>query len=119
MKYALLIYRNEKEGLGASGEEGEALRSKFLANIDTMRGAEVLLGGDELHPTATATTVRVQNGKRVTTHGPFAETIEQLGGFITLEVKNLDEALEWAAQIAAATVSSVEVRPVVDLGQRQ
>jgi len=63
--------------------------------------------------------VRVQNGKQVTTHGPFAETKEQLGGFYMLDCKNLDEAIEWAAKCPGARVGSIEVRPVMDFSQAQ
>jgi hypothetical protein len=74
-------------------------------------------GGEALHPTSTATTVRVKNGKTVTTHGPFAETKEQLGGFYMIECNNLDEAIEWAAKCPGARVGSIEVRPVMDFSQ--
>ena len=77
-----------------------------------MRAAGVLHGGAELKPTTTATTVRVTNGKTVTTDGPFAETKEQLGGYYSIDVPNLDEAVKWAARCPAAQGGSIEVRPV-------
>jgi hypothetical protein len=61
--------------------------------------------------------VRVQNGKKVTTHGPFAETKEQLGGFYMIECQNLDQAIEWAAKCPGARVGSIEVRPVMEFSQ--
>ena len=81
--------------------------------------AAVIRGGNALQPTSTATTVRVQGGKGgdvVTSDGPFAETKEVLGGFYLLECANLDEALSWAAQIPGAWHGSVEVRPVLEMG---
>jgi hypothetical protein len=71
-------------------------------------------GGAALHPTATATTLRLRDGERLLTDGPFAETREQLGGFYLLEAGSLDEALEFAAQIPGAATGCIEVRPVMD-----
>ena len=75
------------------------------------------MAGEALHPTSTATTVRVRDGRTLTTDGPFAETKEQLGGYYLVDCKNLDEAIQWAAKIPHASISSVEVRPVVDFSQ--
>ena len=74
----------------------------------------MLRGGDGLDPTPSATTVRVRDGERLLTDGPFAETREALGGFYTVECKDLDEAISWAAKIPGAANGSVEVRPVMD-----
>jgi len=71
--------------------------------------------GDALQPTATATTVRVRDGKTLTTDGPFAETKEQLGGYYLVEAKDLDEATRLAARIPGARVGSIEVRPVMPM----
>jgi hypothetical protein len=71
-------------------------------------------GGEGLDPTNTATTVRVRDGERMLTDGPFAETREALGGFYLVEVEDLDAAIEWAAKIPGASTGSVEVRPVMD-----
>ena len=76
-----------------------------------MRAAGVLRGGAELKPTHTATTVRVRQGKPITTDGPFAETKEQLGGYYLIDVGNLDEAVHWAARCPSALTGSIEVRP--------
>jgi hypothetical protein len=73
----------------------------------------VLLAGEGLYPTPTATTVRVRDGERAVTDGPFAETKEQLGGFFVLDCNDLDEAIDWAAKIPGAQIGSVEVRPVM------
>jgi hypothetical protein len=74
----------------------------------------VILGGEGLEPTSSATTVRVRDGERVLSDGPFAETKEQLGGFYLLECASLDEAIDWAAKIPGASTGSVEVRPVMN-----
>jgi hypothetical protein len=78
-----------------------------------MQGKGIFVAGDGLYPTATATTVRVRDGERSVTDGPFAETKEQLGGFYVLDVKDLDEAIEWAAKIPGAQFGSIEIRPVL------
>ena len=119
MQYLLLIYSDEKAGANATKEELDAWMGEYLAYTEAMQKAGVRLAGEALHPTSSATTVRVQNGKKVTTHGPFAETKEQLGGYYLLDCKNLDEAIEWAAKCPGARVGSIEVRPVMDFSQAQ
>jgi len=117
MQYLLLIYSDEKADANVSKEEMDAWMGEYLAYTEAMRKSGVYKGGEALHPTSAATTVRVQNGKKVTTHGPFAETKEQLGGYYLLDCKNLDEAIEWAAKCPGARVGSIEVRPVMDFSQ--
>jgi hypothetical protein len=95
MEYLLLIYSNEAE---------------FTQSIQT---SENFRAGKRLQPVSTATTVRVRDGKPLTTDGPFAETREQLGGFYLIEAKDLDEALAIAKRIPGARVGSIEVRPIV------
>jgi hypothetical protein len=73
-----------------------------------------MLGGDALYPTTSATTVRLREGKILTTDGPFAETKEQLGGYYMLNCKDLDEAIELAAKIPEARHGSIEIRPIVE-----
>ncbi len=114
MNYMLLIYSNESNYATMSKEAADAEMQAYFAYTEAMRQAGVLVVGDALHPTATATTVRVQSGERITTHGPFAETKEQLGGFYLLKCANLDEALEWAAKCPGAQTGSIEVRPVME-----
>jgi len=80
--------------------------------MDEMKAAGVLVSNNGLSPVATATTVRVREGKALITDGPFAETHEQLGGFFLLDCKDLDEALSWAAKIPSASLGSIEVRPL-------
>ena len=117
MQYLLLIYSDEKAGADVSKAEMDAWMGEYVAYTDALQKAGVMLAGEALHPTSAATTVRVQNGKRVTTHGPFAETKEQLGGYYVLNCNNLDEAIEWAAKCPGARAGSIEVRPVVDFSQ--
>jgi hypothetical protein len=116
MKYLLLIYSDEKADTNMSKEEMDAWMGEYWAYTEAMQKAEVSLGGDALQPTATATTVRVKDGKKVTTHGPFAETKEQLGGYYLLNCNNLDEAIDLAAKCPGARVGSIEVRPVMEFG---
>jgi hypothetical protein len=117
MQYLLLIYSDEKAEANMSKEELDAWMGEYTAYTEALQKAGAGVAGEALHPTSAATTVRVQNGKTVTTHGPFAETKEQLGGYYQIECKNLDEAIEWAAKCPGARVGSIEVRPVMDFSQ--
>jgi hypothetical protein len=119
MQYAILIYSDETADAQVSKEELEAWMGEYNAYSRALAEAGVMKGGEALHPTAAATTVRVKDGKTLSTHGPFAETKEQLGGFYLIECKNLDEAIEWAAKCPGARVGSIEVRPTVDFSQPQ
>jgi hypothetical protein len=119
MQYLLLIYSDEKAGANAPKEEMDAWMGEYMAYTEALQTAGVMLAGEALHPTSAATTVRVRNSKPVTTHGPFAETKEQLGGYYVVNCKNLDEAIEWAAKCPGARVGSIEVRPVMDFSQPQ
>jgi hypothetical protein len=113
MQYLLLIYRNEAE----IGKMGPAERKQVTADYGAFTQSIVQSGhfkaGDGLQPTTTATTVRVRDGKMLTTDGPFAETREQLGGYYLVEAKDLDTALGIAARIPCAKSGSIEVRPVM------
>ena len=110
MQYLLLIYENENNR-GAS-DRGKMMEEygKFTKSIIESGNFK---GGDGLQPTSTATTVRVKDGKPVTTHGPFAETREALIGYYAIEAKDLDQALAIAARVPSAKVGAVEVRPVM------
>ena len=113
-QYVALIYGEDADWSDAANAEQGAEYGEFGA-----AAASVLRGGNALQPTSTATTVRVHGGKGgdvVTSDGPFAETKEVLGGFYLLECADLDEALKWAAQIPGAWHGSVEVRPVLEMG---
>ncbi|WP_426408706.1 YciI family protein [Bradyrhizobium ganzhouense] len=113
MQYLLLIYRNEAQ----QGQMGPADYQKLLAEYSAYTQSIVESGhfkaGDGLQPTSTATTVRVREGKTLTTDGPFAETREQLGGYYLVEAKDLDAAIALAARIPGARNGSIEVRPVM------
>lgn len=114
MKYMLLIYEAERPSWEA-GEAPDPAELQAWADVtEEMQKAGVMLAGDALQPTATATTVRVRDGKTVTSDGPFAETKEQLGGFYILDVPDLDEAARWAARLPNVGRGSIEVRPVME-----
>jgi hypothetical protein len=114
MKYLLTIYNDESARENISPEDGKAVMDAYFAFSREVDEAGAMLGGEGLQPTSSATTVRVRDGERTVTDGPFAETKEQLGGFYLLECKDLDEAIEWAAKIPGAQSGSVEVRPVMN-----
>ena len=113
MQYLLLIYRSEAE-LGKMNADD---RKQMMTDYGTFTQSIVQSGhfkaGDGLQPTTTATTVRVRDGKMLTTDGPFAETRESLGGYYLVEAKDLDAALAIAARIPGAKTGSIEVRPVM------
>jgi hypothetical protein len=113
MKYAFTIYGDESRRASASEEDLLAVSQAYGAVTQEMNEKGVFVAGDGLYPTQTATTVRVREGDREVTDGPFAETKEQLGGFYVLDVKDLDEAIEWAAKIPGSQFGSVEIRPVL------
>ncbi|MBE2318142.1 YciI family protein [Solirubrobacter sp. CPCC 204708] len=114
MKFLAIIYNDESIYADATQEQIAASFEAHGAFAGAAGEAGVLLGGEGLEPTAAATTVRVRDGERMLTDGPYAETKEQLGGYYLLECKDLDEALTWAAQIPEAKFGAVEVRPVMD-----
>lgn len=116
MKYMLLIYSDETMGADASAEEMQAVLGQYQAYAGEMAQAGVLLAGEGLHPTSAASTVQRRDGKTLSTHGPFAETREQLGGFYMIDCANLDEAMAWAAKCPTADYGSIEVRPIMDYG---
>ena len=112
MKYMLLVYTDEKAW--AEGEREKCIaESTQLTHELHAKGR--YLGASPLHPVTMATSVRVRDGKRLVTDGPFAETREQLGGYFLLDVEHLDEAIAIAARIPGARKGTVEVRPVVEL----
>jgi hypothetical protein len=113
MEYVLLIYGDESAG--ADAQEQEAMFREYGRFTQELRESGAMVGGRPLEASATATTVRVRNGKRSVTDGPYAETKEQLGGFYIVEAAGLDEALEWAAKIPGARRGKIEVRPVLPI----
>jgi hypothetical protein len=108
MKVLALIYGNEGRWDSFSDDEREAVYAKYLAFGEA--AGDKVIGGAELAPTRTATTVRVRDGQTLVTDGPFAETKEQLGGFYVFECKNLEEAEKLAAQIPGAATGTIELR---------
>ena len=114
MRYLLLIYGQESDTPPPDdvAAASHAAYGKFTADIKA-RG--LFQAGEALTPTSTATTVRVVDGETITTDGPFAETKEALGGFYLIEARDLDEAIETAAKIPAASEGSIEVRPIWEL----
>jgi hypothetical protein len=112
MKYMLLVYFDE-QSLGEAEREACYVESAQLTQELNANGQ--YLGANPLQPTATATSVRVRNGKRLVTDGPFAETREQFGGYFLIDVKNLDEAIAIAARIPMVHKGTVEIRPVVEI----
>ncbi len=111
MKYLLLIYFDEAWGRLAPAERQQIYWEQSRLS-EQLTASGQYLGGNPLHPASTATSVRVRDGQRLLTDGPFAETREQLGGYMLIDVKDLDEALAIAARGAVARVGTVEVRPV-------
>ena len=115
MKYALLIHDDESTWARMADEDRSQLFKEYFEFSNDLRAKNQMTGGAELQPSASATTVRVADGKVLTTDGPFAETKEQLGGFYLIECDNLDEAIEAAARIPSTRVGGViEVRPIVE-----
>ena len=110
-QYMLLIYADPTQA--PPPEEMQAELPKWFAYGEQMTSAGVMVGGDALHPTSAATTLRVREGDRLVTDGPFAETKEQLGGYYLIDVPDLDQALEWASKMPNIARNSVEVRPVM------
>jgi hypothetical protein len=120
VKYAILIYDENTANPDPRPPDPEVwgqVMAEYNAFSKAMTDAGVYLGGEALQPNPTATSVRVRDGRTVTTDGPFAETKEGLGGFYVLDCKDLDEALAWAAKCPGSWYGTVEVRPVVDFSQ--
>jgi hypothetical protein len=113
MKYLLTIYADESRWADASPEDVQQIMAAYGAFGQAAQEAGVLIGGEGLQPSSSATTVHVRDNETVTTDGPFAETREQLGGYYLVEAKDLDTALGIAARIPGAKSGSIEVRPVM------
>lgn len=112
MRYLCLVYREERIVDAMSRSEFTAFVDEHRAYRDALRQSGQGLASEGLQHVQTATTVRVRNGRVMTTDGPFAETKEQLGGFFLIEAQDLDEAIRVASKIPAARLGSVEIRPV-------
>lgn len=112
MQYALLYYETAAE-LAREGTDSEAYWGAWNAYMGAMGAAGVMRGGQGLRQPPTATTLRIANGEWQVEDGPFADTKEKLGGFVVIDVPDLDAALAWAARAPCATAGSVEVRPTL------
>jgi hypothetical protein len=112
MQYMLMIYSDDASMQGLSKGEIEQVMGAYMAYTDAMKTAGVWVAGDRLRPAATATTVRVTDGKTQVLNGPYAETREQLGGYYLIEAPDLDAALSWASRCPGAGYGTIEVRPV-------
>jgi len=117
MQYLLLIYNNEAEYAARPQAEVAQTMAEYGSFTQGIVQSGNFKGGERLRPVANATTVRIRNGKTMTTDGPFAETREQLGGYYMVEAKNLDEATAIAAKVPGARYGSVEVRPIWPMGE--
>ncbi|MGC2659070.1 MAG: YciI family protein [Bryobacteraceae bacterium] len=112
MKYMLLIYGNEQDSTQDAREK--CYQESAQLGRDLYAKGQFIAAAP-LHPTSTATSVKVRNGRRILTDGPFAETREQLGGYFLVEAKDLDEALDIAGRLPGARIGTVEVRPVIEV----
>jgi len=113
MQYVLLIYGAEDRWGKLDSSERDKILQEYMAFGKSIAASGNYRAGNELDVTAKATTVRMRDGKRLVTDGPFAETKEQLGGFYLVEAKDLDEAIAIAARIPSARWGTIEVRPII------
>ena len=113
MKYMLLVYLDEQ---AMTDEEREHCYVESAQLAQDLNSSGQYLDASPLHPVATATSVRVRDGKKVVTDGPFAETREQLGGYYVIEARDLDEAIGITERIPAARFGTIEIRPVMEIG---
>ena len=117
MKYAMLIYGDDSQWVDLPGEEKVKLRAeempRWVALFEELQKADPDVSGHELAVRTTAKVVRVRDGERIVTDGPFAETKEVVGGVFLADLPDLDEAIRLAAQIPVAEMGSIEIRPVV------
>lgn len=112
MQFLLLIYESESVAAGRSEADNAKMFADYMTFTSAIKAEGKYLGGEALAPVASATTVRVREGKSLVTDGPFAETREQLGGYYLVDATDLDDALAIAARIPSALVGSIEVRPI-------
>lgn len=115
MKYLCMVIIEEKKLNALSESDSQALDDASLAYDETLRKGGHFLAAEALESINAATTVRLRNGKVSVTDGPFAETHEQIGGFILIEAKDLNEAIQLASGIPAIRLGGVEVRPIKEL----
>lgn len=117
MQFLILIYDNESQAPETPTDP--AAFAEYMAPWEKYTNelveAGVMRGGEALHPTPTARTVSIRDGEQTVTDGPFAETVEQLGGFYLIECETMDEAVKWGAACPAAHSGRIEVRQIMDL----
>lgn len=112
MHYLLMIFSNESEAARMSQAQASTLLSEYADFTKSIVQSGHFKAADRLRPSSTATSVRVRDGRTVTTDGPFAETREQLGGYYLVDARDLDEAIAIAARIPSAKYGTIEVRPI-------
>jgi hypothetical protein len=112
MQYMLLIYTDAAAEAEFQAQPAETRYAPWIAYSKALRESGIMVGGNELAPPATATTLRLRDGRRQVQDGPVAATKEQLGGYYVIEAPDLDTALDWAARCPAAATGSIEVRPL-------
>jgi hypothetical protein len=115
MKYLLLICGEEKAWATMPDADRQQLMAEFRQFTRDIQSSGQYVGGSQLQPSTAATSVRVRDGKRLVTDGPFAETREQLGGYYIVDVRNLDEAIALAARIPSVRTGTIEVRPLIEM----
>ena len=115
MRYLLLIY-TEQQLEPPTEDAAAAMSDAYTAFGEEIKDRGLLLAGEALTATSSATTVQVRDGQTVTTDGPYAETKEALGGFYLIDARDLDEAIEVAAKIPGAKIGSIEIRPIFEFG---
>ena len=113
MKFMLVLWGDESQWADMSEEETAADMARWDDYTNQLIAAGALVSGEGLQASTTAKTLRIENGERIVTDGPFPETKEQLGGFYVIEVDSFDEALEWASKLPSAEYGSTEIRPVL------
>ena len=114
MQYLLMIYDEDKVWEKMPEAERNAVYAEYGAYTTALQESGALLGANQLQPTQTAKTVRADNGQKVVTDGPFAETKEQLGGYYLVDAESLDAAVAWAHKLEPVADGSIEVRPVME-----
>lgn len=119
MQYLMLVYAAESGWATMTPEQQAAGAEQYARFTQEIKESGKLLGSNRLTPVASSTTVRVRDGKRVVTDGPFVETKEQLGGYFLIEAKDLDEAIAISARCPGANHGTIEVRPVWSMGAAQ
>ena len=115
MKYLCMVYYDENIINNMTSNEWQSLNRECEACGQNLRDSGKMIGGNALHPSATATSLRVRDGKTLITDGPFAETKEQLAGFYLLDARDLNEAIQLASKIPPARLGTIEIRPIREL----